>query len=183
MVVNDGRNFLKLTREKYDVITIDPPPPIDGAGVNHLYSKEFLQLAKSHLKKGGIMAHWVPYPGTMSGVDDQETFNMLVLTFADVFPYVYVKGGVRKVGLHVLGTIEPLDISLDLVKQRLSHQAIAGDLREWDPVPLDYFENIKEFRPPTINHWLVTDDRPRLEFYLLRTWQNSGKKMFAYNFW
>ena len=183
MVVNDGRNFLKLTREKYDVITIDPPPPIDGAGVNHLYSKEFLQLAKAHLKKGGIMAHWVPYPGTMSGVDDQETFNMLVLTFADVFPYVYVKSGVRKVGLHVLGTIEPLDISLDLVKQRLSHQAIAEDLREWDPVPLDYFENIKEFRPPTINHWLVTDDRPRLEFYLLRTWQKAGKKMFAYNFW
>jgi hypothetical protein len=72
---------------------------------------------------------------------------------------------------------------LDLVKQRLSHQAIAEDLREWDPVPLDYFENIKEFRPPTINHWLVTDDRPRLEFYLLRTWQKAGKKMFAYNFW
>lgn len=26
MIVNDGRNFLKLTKDRFDVITIDPPP-------------------------------------------------------------------------------------------------------------------------------------------------------------
>jgi len=34
-----------------------------------------------------------------------------------------------------------------------------------------------------ITSGLVTDDRPLLEFYLLRTWQKAGKKTFAYNFW
>ncbi len=62
MITNDGRNFLKLTRDRYDVITIDPPPPIDGAGVGHLYSYDFLELARARLKPDGIMAHWIPAP-------------------------------------------------------------------------------------------------------------------------
>jgi spermidine synthase len=44
LIINDGRTFLKLTQDRYDVITIDPPPPIDAAGVNNLYSKDFLNL-------------------------------------------------------------------------------------------------------------------------------------------
>jgi spermidine synthase len=183
MVVNDGRNFLKLTRQKFDVITIDPPPPIDAAGVNNLYSREFIELAKSHLKKGGIMAHWMPFPGTMSGVDDKGTFVMIVQTFTETFPYVVVQRGYHNVGLHVLGSMEPIDISLDRIKQRLLNKAIADDLREWDMVPLSYFQDIKVFRPPAGDDVLVTDDRPRLEFYLLRTLREGGKKMFANNYW
>jgi spermidine synthase len=183
MIVNDGRNFLKLTRQKFDVITIDPPPPIDAAGVNNLYSREFIELAKSRLKKGGIMAHWIPFPGTMSGVDDMETFTMLVQTFTEVFPYVAVQRGYHNVGLHVLGTMQPLDISMDRVKQRLLKKETADDLREWDPVLLSYFQDIKAFRPPAGTTMLITDDRPRLEFYLLRTLQQGGKKMFADNYW
>jgi spermidine synthase len=183
MVVNDGRNYLKLTRQQYDVITIDPPPPIDAAGVNHLYSREFLELAKAHLKNGGIMAHWIPYPGTLSGVDDEATFNMLVQTFADVYPFVLMQRGVHDVGLHVLGSMAPLDISMDRVKQRLSIKKVVDDLREWDPVPLDYFQGIRVFQKDTGASDLVTDDRPRLEFYLLRTWRQAGKKTFIDNFW
>lgn len=183
MLVNDGRNFLKLTRQKFDVITIDPPPPIDAAGVNNLYSREFIELAKSHLKKGGTMAHWIPFPGTMSGVDDKGTFAMLVQTFTEVFPYVAVKRSYHNVGLHVLGSMEPLDFFMDRLKQRLLKKEIADDVREWDTVPLSYFQDITVFRPPAGINTLVTDDRPRLEFYLLRTLQQGGKKMFAYNYW
>ena len=184
MIVNDGRNFLKLTRRKYDVITIDPPPPIDAAGVNNLYSREFIELAKSRLKKGGIMAHWIPFPGTRSGVDDMETFAMLVRTFTELFPYVAVQRGYHNFGMHVLGSMEPLDISMDRVKQRLLKKEIADDLREWDTVPLSYFQDIKAFRPPADgDDAIVTDNRPRLEFYLLRTLRSGGKKMSADFFW
>jgi spermidine synthase len=182
MVVNDGRSYLKLTREKYDVITVDPPPPIDAAGVNHLYSKEFLQLAKDHLKKGGIMAHWIPYPG-VGGIEDPDTATMLVLTFADVFPYVYIKPSIHRLGLHILGLAEPLEISIERVSKRLSNGGVADDLREWDSVPIDYFQDLTRYRAPMIPGCIVTDDRPLLEFYLLRTWQKAGKKTFAVNYW
>jgi spermidine synthase len=183
MVVDDGRNFLKLTRNKFDVITLDPPPPIDGAGVNNLYSKEFIELAKARLKKGGVMAHWIPFPYTMSGVDDEETFNMLVQTFMAVFPYVGMKRGYHDVGLHVLGFTEPPDLSMALVRQRLSQKEISGDLNEWDFVPLSYFENLRVFKSTVGRYPLVTDDRPRLEFYFLRTFLEGGKKTYAYNYW
>ncbi len=183
MIVNDGRNFLKLTRGKYDVITIDPPPPIDAAGVNNLYSKEFIELTKTRLKKGGIMAHWIPYPSLHAGVDDAETYKMLVHTFADVFPYVYIQSSYHDFGLHVLGSSEPLDISMSNLKQRLSRKEITEDVREWDAVPLAYFQSIRRYKPSDGDNEIVTDDRPRLEFYLLRTWQQHGKKRFTYNFW
>jgi spermidine synthase len=184
MVVNDGRNFLRLTREKYDVITIDPPPPIDAAGVNNLYSREFLKLSKSRLKKGGIMAHWIPFPGTMSGVDDMDTFNMLFLTFADVFPYVYIQPGYHNVGLHVLGSMEPLDLSEKRLEQLLKNKQVTADLREWDPVPLSHFRVKKYVASFKSNeNALVTDNYPRLEFYLLRTWKQGGKKIFTANAW
>src|SRR5262249_55809825 len=32
IVIDDGRRFLNRTQEKYDVVVIDPPPPIEAAG-------------------------------------------------------------------------------------------------------------------------------------------------------
>jgi spermidine synthase len=184
MIVNDGRNYLKLTQEKYDVITIDPPPPIDAAGVNSLYSKEFLELAKTHLKRGGIMAQWIPFPGSQAGVDDNETYKMLFYTFTDVFPYVYFQRGYHNVGMHVLGSLEPLEnISMHILEKRLSQEVIS-DIREWDAVPLAYLQGIRRFeRTDDVYEIITTDDRPYLEFYLLRTWKMGGKKSFASNFW
>lgn len=184
MVVNDGRNFLKLTRERYDVITIDPPPPIDAAGVNNLYSLEFLELAKARLKSGGIMAHWIPFPGKMGGVDDWKTFNMLVATFREVFPYTYTQTGFHGVGLHVLGSMSPFSVAADQLPRRIDDAApVKQDLTEWDAVPPEYFRGVTLLRSGTPSVPRVTDDRPRLEFYLLRTWKEGGEKMYIDHYW
>jgi len=183
MVVNDGRNFLKLTKNRYDVITIDPPPPIDAAGVNHLHSREFLELAKSRLKEGGIMAYWIPYPKTKSGVDDIETFNMLVATFAAVFPHVHTQTGYSNTGLHLLGSMKPIELSTAALEKRLNNPAIVKDILEWDQVPLEYFETVKKYQPGSAEAKLITDDRPGLEFYLLKTWKKGGKKYLIFNYW
>lgn len=184
MVVNDGRNFLKLTRESFDVITVDPPPPIDAAGVNNLYSKEFLELAQARLKPGGIMAHWIPYPGTMSGVDDDETADMLLATFAQVFPYVYVHSSGAGLGIHVLGSRQPIPISQPAIEKRLSNKAVARDMNEWDRVPRGFLST--GWITPLPRHLAMrgtTDDKPLLEFFLLKTAHAGGKKMHASNFW
>ncbi len=185
MIVNDGRNFLKLTHERFDVITVDPPPPIDAAGVNNLHSKEFMELAKSRLANGGIMAHWFPYPHTKAGVDDWDTFNMLVSTFLDVFPHVYAQTGFHNVGLHIIGSEVPLEFTMDRLQQRLSNKKVLYDLTEWDQIPSSYFSDLKivkkiETSSPGL---LVTDDRPRLEFYLMNIWKKGGEKRHATNNW
>jgi spermidine synthase len=198
IVVNDGRNFLKVTRENFDVITIDPPPPIDAAGVNNLYSKEFIELAKKHLNKGGIMAHWMPLPGTRSGVDDVETIETLIRTFAKVFPYAYMHRSLIGVGIHIVGSMEPIDISAEVIRDKLSNTAVSGDIHEWqwdtavsndihewDWVPFEFFiEGWESFPPKYFIGPVITDDKPYLEFYLLRTLRSGEKKMHPENnFW
>ncbi len=184
IVVNDGRNFLKLTREKFDVITIDPPPPIDAAGVNSLYSKEFLELAKARLKPGGILAHWVPYPEAKAGVDDEATALMLMATFAQTFPYVYYHTGLSGIGVHLLGSMTPIDFSAKAVLRRLSDPAVAADVGEWDRVPPGFFlSGWVSPKPGDLRARIDTDDRPRLEFYLLRALASGRGRLHPMNSW
>jgi spermidine synthase len=177
IVVNDGRNFLKLTPKTFDVITIDPPPPIDAAGVNNLYSREFLELARAHLKPGGIMAGWIPLPGTLAGVETQEEVVRLVTTFSDVFAYAYAYPGVARSGIHVLGSDQPITVSIESIRERLAIPAIANDLNERETVPLSTFQAItalsKEAQAPPP----LTDDDPGLEFYLLRALRAGEAKV------
>ena len=58
-VVMDGRAWLRRTRERYDVVTLEPMPPY-FAGVNSLYSLEFYRLAADRMNPGGVIAQWLP---------------------------------------------------------------------------------------------------------------------------
>ena len=170
MIQNDGRNFLKLTRESFDVITVDPPPPIDAAGVNNLYSREFIELAKTRLKEGGILAHWIPRQGT-GGVYDAATFTMLVSTMYHAFPHVYVLNGIDGYGVHVLGSGRPIRANLERIKTRLNNETVSKDLREWKAVPLEFFLQLSKLTGGEIDEVeQVSDDTPHLEFNLLRRW-------------
>jgi predicted membrane-bound spermidine synthase len=60
VVIDDARRFLDRTRESFDVIVIDPPPPVEAAGSSLLYSTEFYQVARRHLRPGGILQQWLP---------------------------------------------------------------------------------------------------------------------------
>jgi spermidine synthase len=184
IVVNDGRNFLKLTRERFDVITVDPPPPIDAAGVNNLYSLEFIELARSRLKPGGIFAHWIPLPGTLSGVYDDETFDMLEATMEAVFPHVATVVGRPLVGVHVLGSMTPFVFEESLMHERAAAPSVAADLNEWGgPEPGYLSVPVLHDRSRPTGAPLVTDDRPRLEFDLIRLLRSGGKKPVHLVWW
>ncbi len=184
MINNDGRNFLKLTNERFDVITIDPPPPIDAAGVNHLYSKDFIELARSRLKKGGIMAHWIPYPTSRSGVHDWTIFNMLLGSFATVYPHTLMISGWKNAGMHLIGSMEPIKISDTRIQQAFLTNTVAKDITEWDRVPLSYFHKLIPIDSALWKRFpFVTDDHPLLEFNMIRYWKAGTKLMRQPVFW
>ncbi|MDS4026342.1 MAG: fused MFS/spermidine synthase [Candidatus Contendobacter sp.] len=179
LVVDDGRNFLKVSQDHFDVITVDPPPPIDSAGVNNLYSAEFINLAKSRLKEGGIMAHWLPLPNTGAGVEDWKTFSMLLKTFAKAFPYTLAIQGLEGYGLHVLGSEKPISYSLEKIQRKLSAPAVKDDMNEWRDIPLEYFSQLSPVDMSKLDSFFIlTDDRPYLEFYLWKTWLGNGMKRY-----
>jgi spermidine synthase len=52
LIVGDGRNHLALTNRQYDVIISEPSNPWVSGQAN-LFSREFFELAKKHLNRGG----------------------------------------------------------------------------------------------------------------------------------
>ena len=60
IVVDDGRRFLARSSDLYDVIVIDPPPPVYAAGSSLLYSMEFYAAARQRLAEHGILQQWIP---------------------------------------------------------------------------------------------------------------------------
>jgi len=80
LFINDGRNHLLVTTNRYDVITSDPFEPV-VAGAASLYTVEHFQLARSRLAPGGLMAQFLPLYEL-----SREDLLMIIRTFARVFP-------------------------------------------------------------------------------------------------
>jgi len=78
----DGRHFLELTPDRFDVITLEPPPPI-VAGSVHLYSLDFYRLCSSRLNEGGAVAQWLPLHA-----QSLASARMSARTFLEAFPHV-----------------------------------------------------------------------------------------------
>jgi hypothetical protein len=175
IVIDDGRRFLKRTRENYDVIVVDPPPPPEAAGSSLLYSREFYELAKEHLKPNGILQIWLPGATKI-------TLQAVVRSLAEAFPYVRGFGGINGWGAHFLGSMQPIvPPSAIRLADRLPPKA-RQDLMEWMnksifPTLADYFQPVLTNEAPiplVLNPDMkiqITDDQPFNEYYLLREWR------------
>ena len=84
IVLNDGRNFLASTRERFDVITADPIHPWSG-GAAYLYTADYFRTVASTLAPRGIAAQWLP----LYELSTRDVRTVL-RTFSEVFPHVMV---------------------------------------------------------------------------------------------
>lgn len=168
VVIDDGRRFLRRSRESFDLITLDPPPPVEAAGSSLLYSTEFYDDAKLRLKPGGILAQW--FPG-----GDSKTLEALSQSLSKSFPYVRVFQSVELAGWHFFASREPIPSrTADELLARIPPKAQA-DLMEWYPgrQPREILEAFlsKERDWNSMSSdpkWYISDDRPINEYYLLR---------------
>jgi spermidine synthase len=79
-VTMDGRAWLRRADRSYDVITLEPMPPL-FAGTNALYSVEFYRLIAARLRPGGIAAQWFPMH-----LLSPENARSVAAAFLEVFP-------------------------------------------------------------------------------------------------
>jgi spermidine synthase len=84
VITNDARGALRLTSRRYDAIVSQPSHPWT-AGASHLYTREFVALARDHLNPGGVFVQWM-------NVDfmDEALMRSLTATLLGVFPEVRV---------------------------------------------------------------------------------------------
>jgi spermidine synthase len=130
MVYDDARHFLMTTKDKYDIIASDPLD-VFVKGTAALYSKQYFEAVKRHLKPGGMFTLYTPLYET-----DERTLRSELATFFEVFPHgtlwANTVGG-QGYDTVLMGQAEPLKINVDEVQQRLSspgYAAVAESLRE-----------------------------------------------------
>jgi spermidine synthase len=174
IIIADGRNYIRLATARYDVIVVDPPPPIESAGTVVLYTSEFFSEARQRLNPGGIFLLWLPY---LTTADEFKTF---LRTFRSNFPHVDVVLSPVKNGAYLLGSDMPLVLDRAKLESLLgSPNAEADFATAPDDPKLDGAGWTREI---AADNWLndtqvdafvgsgpvITDDRPLSEYYLLR---------------
>ena len=170
VVIDDGRFYLERSSEQYDVITIDPPPPVEAAGSSLLYSKEFYSTVRQHLRPDGILQQWLP-------LGDSTVIASVARALKESFPYVRVFPSVEGWGLHFLASMSPIPhLSAAELAEKLP-PAAARDLMEWGPAsnPQEQFEIVLSRELPVDSLIqrapsapALQDDRPVNEYFLLR---------------
>ncbi|MFL2541835.1 MAG: fused MFS/spermidine synthase [Candidatus Latescibacterota bacterium] len=84
IILNDARSALVLTDERYDIVVSQPSHPWT-AGASHLYTSEFIGLAKQHLRPEGVFVQWIGTPFV-----DLALMRSLCATVLEHFSYLRV---------------------------------------------------------------------------------------------
>ncbi|MGI6455985.1 MAG: spermidine synthase [bacterium] len=145
--IQDGRMFLRRTREKYDLIILDA---FNSNSIPfHLTTQEFFAIVKNRLTPNGVVASnlWSP-----SG--DQFHYAHLK-TLQTVFPQVYSFQAVGSGNYVVISTMNREVFTQEQISERV-HQVLKKI-----NMPLDVDEFLETFRNLTdeeINSDVLTDD-------------------------
>ncbi|HQK20236.1 MAG TPA: fused MFS/spermidine synthase, partial [Polyangiaceae bacterium] len=130
--IDDGRQYLLNTSERFDVAMIDSthPKAVDSW---ILYTVEFYELVRDRLSEGGIVVQWLP----LHGLSERE-FKMIVRTFQQAFPSMTLWANVGfetygQVGYAKLVGIRgrPLAIDPAQIAAKLRDSTIGKDLADW----------------------------------------------------
>ncbi|HLG72639.1 MAG TPA: MFS transporter [Chloroflexota bacterium] len=180
IVTADGRNYVRLTSKKYDLISVDPPPPIQTAGASVLYSKQFYADAHKALKPGGLMLQWVYF-----GVDLPQ-LQEHIRTFRSEFPHVTIFIHLDDGAIYMLGSDAPITWDAPTVSRFLETPGAKADLAltsDHDSLPNkpwpDIIQGMRWISDEEVDRFvgsgpLITDDHPLTEYYLLHELQNRG---------
>jgi predicted membrane-bound spermidine synthase len=168
LVVDDGRRFLLRNTGSFDVIVIDPPPPVEAAGSSLLYSREFYRVLKQRLRPGGILQQW--FPGGEAAIQ-----RAVVRALLAEFPYVVAYRSIEGWGYHFLAAMQPIEAPSAAAFAARLPAAAERDLIEWGPQPTGEAMAAAMLAGRTDAAAIagaagpaITDDRPVNEYFLLR---------------
>ena len=156
--LDDGRRFLRMTRERFDLITADIVQP-DHAGAGLLYSVEYFRLIKRALADGGRVVQWL-------GRRPESQYKLLMRTFLSVFPNatLWYDGNI------LVGSDEVARVDPQVAARVFADPVLAGRAAE---AGLDGIPMLRSWRtagPRAMAAYagagpVLTDDRPLLEYF------------------
>ena len=118
LVVDDGRHYLLVTRQHFQVVISEPSNPW-LSGPARLFTRQFFLEVRNHLSPRGVLVQWLPLYGLSTALLKAEA-----RTFLSVFPHVAMLR-VSAGDLVLVGGRQPLmpDIEAKLPRSVLSDLA------------------------------------------------------------
>jgi len=162
--LNDGRNVL-MESAPYDVLSIEPSNPWIS-GIASLYTREFYKVCQERLTPDGILCQWIHLRALQ-----EEDLQMVIATFAEVFPHGQVWMGAAK-DLLLLGwkgegpasrmpqRLETAWREMPEVRKDLQAMGVSSPLAFYGRYVCD-LEDLRNWRAEAR---LNTDDLPLLEY-------------------
>lgn len=183
VIISDGRNYVRLSNRHYDLITIDPPPPVWSAEAVVLMTKEFYQEARQRLNPGGVLVSYISW-------SKPDTRRLLLRAFAAAFPHVTVLQGGRVrlgpdsdpmlfSGMFLVGSDAPMNFRASTIVKVFGSSAAQADLAEADnfpAVPVRLWPSVIDQRVWLTDRQVetyagagpvLTDDHPLSEYFMI----------------
>ena len=157
ILIDDGRQFLKLTQDRYDFVTMEPPPPLQ-LGISRLYSKEFYEAILIRLNPGGMVSQWMPESQL-----DQRAVDLIASTFVQSFPHTFLFVGCQR-ELILVGSNQPFDFERVL---RTPSVAVQQDMDHFRVHPAQFLRSILQIENGMRQNWeegeIISDGFTSLE--------------------
>jgi spermidine synthase len=156
--VDDGRNYLRVTDTRYDVITADIIEPFH-AGAGNLYSAEYFALVRQALKDDGLILQWI-------GHRPEAHYKLIMRTFLRVFPHATLwADGTLMVAMKQPLRIGPTAIARQLQEPTTREALAAIGITDFESVLPLYTAGPEELHRFAGSGPILTDDRPMVEYY------------------
>ena len=181
VILNDGRNHLRLTSRRYDLISSEPSNPWI-AGIGNLFTQQAFELARDRLNEGGVFCQWLHRYGM-----GEAEFRSVLATFVGVFPHVQFWCVYPGSDYLLIGSRQPLRIAPAALAARMAPAPVQALLQKVNfHLPEEFLANcmcdtegMRQFGAGAVIH---TDDNMLLEFAAPRT-QHQHKSLFPVTPW
>ncbi len=156
--VDDGRGYLRFTRDRFDLITADIVQP-DHAGAGLLYSVEYFRLVKRALAEGGHVVQWL-------GHRPETQYKLIMRTFLEVFPNatLWYDGNV------LVGSEDAADVDPEIARRVFADPRLRAAASEAGLGSIPMLRSWRTAGPKAMAAFVgagpvLTDDRPLMEFF------------------
>ena len=132
----DGFEFLRRTEQRFDVVVIDVPDPLEEGPAYLLFTQEFYKLLRDRLNPGGL---FVAQSGPTGPAFYDQCFSAVANTVGTVFPAVYPSEAfVPSFGTtwgFVIGSLgpDPTSLSAEEIDRRVARR-LDSRLRFYDGI-------------------------------------------------
>ncbi len=153
ITIEDGRNYLLRSTERYDIITADATHPINSSSWA-LFTHEFYTMVRDHLSDDGVFIQWLPFHDL-----SERDYRNIIHTFQSVFPHttLWYTGATHS---FLVATPYPLTrdqiLALDA---RLRGSAASADLGDSRLLAADLIMHAEEVAAFAAHGRIVYDDR------------------------